>query len=100
MNFSQLHERVRLEMLRRIQRGDLTSAMLARQTQFVPAHISNFLNRKRMLSLAALDKVLLVQHLTVEDLTDTAPGGRRGTSAQSRIRRYLWSLTRQPCSNQ
>jgi hypothetical protein len=30
-----------------------------------------------MLSLAALDKVLLVQHLTVEDLTDTAPGGRR-----------------------
>jgi hypothetical protein len=36
MNFSQLHERVRLEMLRRIQRGDLTSAMLARQTQFVP----------------------------------------------------------------
>ena len=73
MNFSQLHEQVRLEMLRRIQRGDLTSAMLARQTQLVPAHISNFLNRKRMLSLAALDKVLSAQRLTVEELVDTAP---------------------------
>jgi len=73
MNFSQLHERLRVEMLRRIERGHLTAAMLARQAHFAPAHISNFLNCKRMLSLAALDRVLLAQGLTVADLIDRAP---------------------------
>jgi hypothetical protein len=86
MNFSQLHERVRIEILRRIDRGVLTPSMLARQTGFVPAHISNFLNCKRMLSLAALDKVLFSQGLTVADLLDAvAPVSRasRGARYQS-----------------
>ena len=85
MNFLQLHERLRIEMLRRIERGVLTPSMLARQTRFVPAHISNFLNCKRMLSLNALDKVLLAQGLTVADLLGpTAPDLRDS----SRLRYY------------
>jgi hypothetical protein len=85
MNFLQLHERLRVEMLRRIERGVLTPSMLARQTRFVPAHISNFLNRKRMLSLEALDKVLLAQGLTVADLLDPVAPDLRDSS---RLRYY------------
>ncbi len=55
-------------MLRRIDSGSLSAALLARRTGFVPAHISNFLNRKRRLSIEALDKVLQSESLTVADL--------------------------------
>jgi hypothetical protein len=68
MNFSQLHERLRLELVRRIDRGVLTGSMLARQTGFGQAHISNFLRKKRVLSLEGLDRVLAAQMLTVSDL--------------------------------
>ncbi len=68
MNFSQLHERLRLEMLRRIDRGGLSGALLARQTGFRQAHISNFLHRKRTLSLAGLDRILAAQMLSITDL--------------------------------
>ena len=68
MNFSQLHERLRLELVRRIDRGVLTGSMLARQTGFGQAHISNFLRKKRILSLEGLDRVLAAQFLTVSDL--------------------------------
>ncbi len=68
MNFSQLHERLRVEVLRRIDNGALSAALLAHRTGFAPAHISNFLNRKRRLSLDALDKVLKSAALTVADL--------------------------------
>lgn len=68
MNFSQLHEGLRLELSRRIERGVLTGTLLARQTGLRPAHISNFLNRKRRLSLSALDRVLAAQMLSIDDL--------------------------------
>lgn len=68
MNFLQLHEQLRLELLRRIGRGVLTGSLLARQTGLKTAHISNFLHRKRRLSLDALDRVLTAQSLTAEDL--------------------------------
>ncbi len=84
MNFSQLHERLRLEMLRRIERGVLTPALLARQTGLVPAHISNFLNRKRGLSLQALDAVLRAQRLTVADLLPDGPS--RGARSANEVR--------------
>ncbi|GGH01644.1 hypothetical protein [Silvibacterium dinghuense] len=67
MNFSQLHERLRLHLANRIQRGLLTGAQLAAQAGLQPAHISNFLRRRRRLSLAALDRVLASQSLTVAD---------------------------------
>lgn len=68
MNFSQMHERLRIELLRRIQRGTLTVSLLARQTGFGQAHLSNFLHSRRLLSLEALDRVLAAQRLTAQDL--------------------------------
>lgn len=68
MNFTQMHERLRLELLRRIQRGTLSVSLLARQTGFGQAHLSNFLHNRRQLSLEGLDRVLLAQHLTAADL--------------------------------
>jgi transcriptional regulator with XRE-family HTH domain len=68
MNFTQMHERLRLELLRRIQRGTLSVSLLARQSGFGQPHISNFLRSKRQLSLEALDRILTVQHLAVPDL--------------------------------
>lgn len=69
MNFSDLHERVRAEMLRRIDNGSLNVTLLARQVGCSAAHVSNFLKRRRRLSIDALDKVLRAQFLTVADLS-------------------------------
>jgi hypothetical protein len=68
MNFSQLQDRVRLELLRRIERGTLSVSLLSRQTGLGQPHISNFLHKRRGLSLKALDKILEAQHLQVADL--------------------------------
>ncbi len=68
MNFTQMHEHLRLELLRRIQRGTLSVSLLARQTGFGSSHISNFLRRNRQLSLAALDRVLIAQQMSAGEL--------------------------------
>lgn len=68
MNLLELHERLRLEIWRRIDMGVLSTVLLARQTGLAQAHISNFLHRRRRLSLPALDRILLAQKLSVEDL--------------------------------
>lgn len=68
MNFQYLHELLRLELLRRIEQGALTGSKLAQQTGFRQAHISNFLNKKRSLSLEGLDRVLAAQELTIDQL--------------------------------
>jgi transcriptional regulator with XRE-family HTH domain len=68
MNAAQLHERLRLEIARRIDRRLITGTLLARQTGLKPSHISNFLHRKRKLSLAAFDRILAAQALSIEDL--------------------------------
>jgi hypothetical protein len=75
MNFQDLHENLRLELLRRIEQDGLTGTALARQAGFQQAHISNFLNRRRALSLEGLDRVMAAQGLTVRDLL---PPGRPG----------------------
>lgn len=86
MNFSQTHERLRLELLRRIQRGTLSVSLLARQTGVTQAHVSNFLNRRRNLSLDIMDRILFAQRLTVADLlpaiqqTGRQVEGRGGSS--------------------
>ena len=72
MNFTQMHERLRLEMLRRIQRGTLSVSLLGRQTGFGQAHLSNFLHSRRQLSLEAMDRILAAQRLTVADLLPAA----------------------------
>jgi transcriptional regulator with XRE-family HTH domain len=68
MNFTQMHERLRLELLRRIQRGTLSVSLLARQTGLGQSHLSNFLRSQRQLSLEAMDRVLAAQHLAAADL--------------------------------
>ena len=68
MNFSKLQERVRLELLRRIERGTLSVSLLARQTGLGQPHISNFLHQRRGLSLKTLDRILEGQHLQIADL--------------------------------
>jgi len=68
MNFTQMHERLRLEMLRRIRRGTLSVSLLARQTGFGQSHISNFLRSRRQLSLEGVDRLLFSLHITAWDL--------------------------------
>jgi transcriptional regulator with XRE-family HTH domain len=68
MNFTQMHERLRLELLRRIQRGTLSVSLLARQTGFGQSHLSNFLHSRRQLSLEALDRILRSQNMDARDL--------------------------------
>lgn len=68
MNFTQMHERLRLELLRRIRRGTLSVSLLARQTGFGQPHLSNYLRCRRQLSLTALDRILAAQMLHVDDL--------------------------------
>jgi hypothetical protein len=73
MNFQDLHELLRQELLRRINRGDLTGTALARDANFRQAHISNFLRGRRSLSQQGLDRVLAAQHLTVGELIEARP---------------------------
>ncbi|MGA7342425.1 MAG: hypothetical protein WBE72_18920 [Terracidiphilus sp.] len=76
MNFTQIHERLRLELLRRIQRGTLSVSLLARQTGFGQPHLSNFLRGRRQLSLAGMDRILAAQHLSAADLLPALARGK------------------------
>jgi hypothetical protein len=82
MTFQQLHELLRIELLRRIEEGALTGTRLAELSSFRQAHVSNFLNKKRSLSLEGLDRMLAAQDLTIEqllpvDLAASAPANER-----------------------
>src|SRR5271169_5459959 len=79
MKFRMLQENLRNTLWQRIDEGELTGLRLAEQTGFKQAHISNFLNRKRGLSLEGMDKVLRVQHLSVLDLLDPAEVNKRAS---------------------
>ena len=79
MNFNQMHERLRVEIVRRIQRGTLSLSLLARQTGFGQSHLSNFLHSRRQLSLDAMDRILSAQQLTAADLL---PAGRHPVTSQ------------------
>jgi len=79
MKFKVLQENLRKILWQRIEVGELTGLRLAHQTGFKQAHISNFLNRKRGLSLEGMDKVLQVQHLSVLDLLDPSEVNKRAS---------------------
>ena len=68
MNFADLHELLRSNVQSRITDGALTGTRLAQETGFRQGHISNFLNKKRALSLEGLDRVLASQGMTIEDV--------------------------------
>lgn len=74
ITFRGLQERLRERLLAHIHAGELTGIQLARQTGFQQAHISNFLNRKRGLSLEAMDEILRTMRISLNDLiTPVAP---------------------------
>lgn len=79
MKFRVLQENLRKILWERIEANELTGLRLAQQTGFKQAHISNFLNRKRGLSLEGMDKVIAVQHLSVLDLLDPAEVNKRAS---------------------
>ena len=57
MKFRTLQDNLRRALWGRIAAGELTGIHLAEQTGFKQAHISNFLNRKRGLSVEGMDKL-------------------------------------------
>ena len=79
MKFRLLQDNLRKILWDRIEAGELTGLRLAQQTGFKQAHISNFMNRKRGLSIEGMDKVLSVQHLSVLDLLDPAEVNKRAS---------------------
>jgi hypothetical protein len=79
MKFKILQDNLRKVLWERIEAGELTGLRLAQQTGFKQAHISNFLNRKRGLSIEGMDKVLSVQHLSVLDLLDPSEVNKRAS---------------------
>ena len=70
MKFTALQDSLRRALLQRIEEGGLTGLKLARQIGLEQGHVSNFLNRKRGLSLEAMDRVLATQKMSVLDLLD------------------------------
>jgi Helix-turn-helix domain len=70
VSFVSLQENLRRELRQRIREHKLTGMDLARRTGFTQAHVSNFLNGKRGLKLAALDRMLKAVSLAVYDLLD------------------------------
>jgi hypothetical protein len=79
MNFKAMQENLRRILLQRMHCGALTGVGLAQQIGLGQAHLSNFLNRKRGLSLEGMDKVLSAQQLSVLDLLDPAEVNRRAS---------------------
>ncbi len=79
MKFKALQEKLREVLWARIEAGDLTGLRLAKEIGYQQAHISNFLNKKRGLSLSGMDKVLATQRLSVLDLLDPAEVNKRAT---------------------
>ncbi len=70
MSFVALQDHMRKLVRKRIEAGEFTGMELAHRSKFTQAHISNFLNGKRGLKLAALDRMLKVLGLTLYDLLD------------------------------
>ncbi len=89
MNFTQLQERLRVELLRRIERGTLSVSLLARQTGLGQPHVSNFLHARRGLSLRTLDRILAAQRLTTEDLMP-APRETRSALLSGQMGEASW----------
>jgi hypothetical protein len=74
MNITQMHEQLRIEMLRRIQRGTLSISLLSQQTGLGASHVSNFLRARRKLSMDGMDRVLAAQHMLPDDLLQRSAG--------------------------
>ncbi|MFL6436824.1 MAG: S24 family peptidase [Terriglobales bacterium] len=83
MNATALQEELRRALLERVRSKKLTGLGLAKQTGFEQAYISNFLNRKRSLSLEGMDRILAAQDLSIYDLLSREELNRRASSISS-----------------
>jgi hypothetical protein len=83
IDFRGLQERLRERLLAHIHAGELTGLELARATGFQQAHISNFLNRKRGLSLEAMDAILKARDIRLEELMQAQHERRRRIRASA-----------------
>jgi transcriptional regulator with XRE-family HTH domain len=79
MTFKTLQERLRNRLWQEVKNGGLTGTWLAERTGLRQAHMSNFLNGKRGLSLEAMDRVLAAQNLSVLDLLDAEEINQRAS---------------------
>ncbi|HYE23561.1 MAG TPA: helix-turn-helix domain-containing protein [Clostridia bacterium] len=84
MLVSELAEKLRRIVRERMAAGTLTGAELARMAGFRQAHISNFLNRRRGLSVEALDRILQALQLSVADLAPNPALARAAASPVGR----------------
>ncbi len=89
MDLSQFQERVRLELLRRIERGTLSVSLLARQTGLGQPHVSNFLHGKRGVTLKTLQKMMGSQRLQIEDLLPSRAEAS-GVLSEGQIEGLVW----------
>jgi transcriptional regulator with XRE-family HTH domain len=80
MLISDLQNRLRALARERIDAGELTGTELASRAGFQQAHVSNFLNQRRGLSVEAMDRVMEVLRLEVRDLM---PEERRRVAAEN-----------------
>lgn len=81
MKFRGLQDNLRRTLQEKIAAGELTGLRLAEKTGFRQAHISNFLNRRRSISIEGMDRVLSVQKLSVLDLLDPDEVNQRASIA-------------------
>ena len=65
---SDLQNRLRVLVRERIEARELTGTELASRAGFQQAHVSNFLNQRRGLSVEAMDRVMEVLRVEVRDL--------------------------------
>ncbi len=68
MLISDLQNRLRALVRERIESRELTGTELASRAGFQQAHVSNFLNQRRGLSVEAMDRLMEVLQLDVRDL--------------------------------
>ncbi len=91
VSFLKLQEKLRQELRRRVEAGELTGTELARRLGLTQAHISNFLHGKRGLKLSTLDRTVTVMMLDfysllpAEELARYAPAVRPGETEMTEV---------------
>jgi transcriptional regulator with XRE-family HTH domain len=66
MSLAHTHEQLRSALNYRIQHGTMSGKLLAAQTGIGQSHLSNFLHKKRKLSIDSMDAVMRALKLDVE----------------------------------
>jgi transcriptional regulator with XRE-family HTH domain len=92
VTFSELQDRLRQEIRRRIDLGEFSGGELGRRAGFAQAHISNFVNGKRGLTLGGLDRVLAALGMTFYDLLDAKELARYAPAPAAASDADVWDV--------